>query len=104
MLHGHLVGGHYHCRLFAGAGYGQRGKVGDLVMDEADWESWGALVPSVGRVEEPPDYPNDEGIWACVPCMAGRCDQCSSSGPEGYCYCDGQSHPPPDSIYPLDVL
>lgn len=96
MLHGHLVGGHYHCRLFAGAGSGRRGMVGALIMDEADWEAWGALAEHVGRVEEPPDWPEHKNTWACDPCIKGRCDRCTSRGPEGYCYCDGLAHPEVD--------
>lgn len=108
VLHGHLVGGHYRCRLFAGAGFGKRGNTGAVVMDENDWKAWGDLariVPQlVGRVEEPPTWPDVTAVWACAECMAGNCSACTSDGPEGYCYCSHEDHPPPENVHDLGVL
>lgn len=43
-LYGELEGAHYHCRLFAGPGFGKRGRIGTLTMDEDDWAKWQQLA------------------------------------------------------------
>lgn len=108
VLHGHKIGGHFHCSLFAGKGFGKRGHVGNLIMDERDWEQWGKLAADLperfGRVERPPTFPDIERTtWACEPCMKGRCSECTSTGPEGHCFCDREGHPPPDSFESLGI-